>query len=209
MSVKAIFDAVLEFEEDDVVSLVKSEIDAGTDVKDILEHGLIDAMDEVGKRYVTGDLFVSEMLAAAEAMKAGLQELKPLLKGDSSESKGTFIIGTVKGDVHDIGKNLCAMMVEGAGYDVIDLGIDVDPETFVNKIKETGATLVALSALLTTTMPVMAQTIKDIRSAGLTTKIMVGGAPVSQEYADKIEADGYSEDAPGCVELVKKFMACK
>lgn len=207
MSIKAIFDAVLDLEDEDVVALVKSEIAAGTDVGEILQHGLIDAMDEVGKRYAAGDLFVPEMLAAAKAMKEGLEELKPVLKGEVSESKGAFIIGTVKGDLHDIGKNLCAMMVEGAGYNVIDLGIDVEPETFVNKIKETGAPVVALSALLTTTMPAMAQTIQVIRAEGLNTKIMVGGAPVSQEYADKIGADGYSEDAPGCVALVKKLMA--
>lgn len=207
MSIKNIYDAVLDLDEDVVVETVKAEIEAGTNLGDILEQGLIAAMDEVGKRFAEGDLFVPEMLMAAQAMKAGLEQVKPLLKGEASESKGIFIIGTVKGDLHDIGKNLCAMMVEGAGYDVIDLGIDVEPEVFVEKIKETGALVTALSALLTTTMPAMAETIEKVRAAGLNTKILVGGAPVSQEYADKIGADGYSDDAPGCVELVKKFMA--
>jgi 5-methyltetrahydrofolate--homocysteine methyltransferase len=207
MSIKDIFDAVLDFEEDVVVEAVKAEIESGTNLNDILEQGLIAAMDEVGKQFAAGDLYVPEMLMAAEAMKAGLEQVKPLLKGKAAESKGIFIIGTVKGDLHDIGKNLCAMMVEGAGYDVVDLGIDVEPAVFLEKIKETGATVIALSALLTTTMPAMAETIKILRSAGLDTKVLVGGAPVSQEYADKIGADGYSDDAPGCVGLVKKFMA--
>lgn len=205
MSIEKIFDAVLEFEEEEVVDLVKSEIAAGTDLKEILEKGLIAAMDEVGRQFATGDLYVPEMLMAAESMKAGLDQIKPLLKEGAAENKGTFLIGTVKGDLHDIGKNLCAMMVEGAGYDVVDLGMDVDPEVFVEKIKETGATIVGLSALLTTTMPAMDHTIKAIKEAGLDTKILVGGAPVSQEYADRIGADGYSTDAPGCVQLVKKF----
>jgi 5-methyltetrahydrofolate--homocysteine methyltransferase len=207
MSIKNIFDAVLEFEEDDVVKAVKAEIESGTNVNDIVEQGLIAAMDEVGKRFSAGDLYVPEMLMAAEAMKAGLEQVKPLLKGDAAKSKGIFIIGTVKGDLHDIGKNLCAMMVEGAGYDVVDLGVDVEPQVFVEKIKETGASVIALSALLTTTMPAMAETIEAVRAAGLETKVLIGGAPVSQEYADKIGADGYSDDAPGCVALVKKFEA--
>ncbi|WP_411682763.1 corrinoid protein [Clostridium thailandense] len=207
MSIKNVFDAVLDLDEDVVVESVKAEIKAGTNVNDILQQGLIAAMDEVGKRYSEGDLFVPEMLMAAQSMKAGLEEVKPLLKGEAAASKGIFIIGTVKGDLHDIGKNLCAMMVEGAGFDVVDLGIDVEPGSFVEKIKEIGAPVIALSALLTTTMPAMAETIKQIRAAGLNTKVLVGGAPVSQEYADKIGADGYSDDAPGCVELVKKFMA--
>lgn len=207
MSIKHIYDAVLDLDVDVVVESVKAEIKAGTNLSDILEQGLISAMDEVGKRFAEGDLFVPEMLMAAQAMKAGLEEVKPLLKGEAAESKGLFIIGTVKGDLHDIGKNLCAMMVEGAGFDVVDLGIDVEPGAFVEKIKEIKAPVIALSALLTTTMPAMAETIKQIRAAGLNTKVLVGGAPVSQEYADKIGADGYSDDAPGCVELVKKFMA--
>lgn len=207
MSIQNIFDSVIGFDKDKVVELVKAEIEAGTDVKKIMDEGLIAAMDEVGEKYAAGELFVPEMLAAAESMKAGLDEIKPLLQEGEDEDKGTFIIGTVKGDLHDIGKNLCAMMAEGAGFNVVDLGIDQEPEAFVEKIKETGAPVVGLSALLTTTMPAMAETIEKIREEGLDTKVLVGGAPVSQEYADKIGADGYSDDAPGCVELVKKFMA--
>jgi 5-methyltetrahydrofolate--homocysteine methyltransferase len=205
MSVQEVFDAVLEFEEEDVVSRVKREIQAGTDLQEILEEGLIAAMDEVGRLFARGDLYVPEMLMAAEAMKAGLEELKPLLQGDSAKSKGIFIIGTVSGDLHDIGKNLCAMMVEGAGYDVVDLGIDVDSDTFVEKARETGAAVLGLSALLTTTMPAMERTIKKVREAGLATKVIVGGAPVSKEYAVRIGADGYGANAPECVDLVKRF----
>jgi 5-methyltetrahydrofolate--homocysteine methyltransferase len=172
-----------------------------------LNDGLISAMDEVGERFSAGELFVPEMLMAAQAMKAGLEILKPHLAEGSSQSKGTVIIGTVKGDLHDIGKNLVAMMVEGAGFDVIDLGVDVDSESFVKKAAEKNAHVIALSALLTTTMPAMENTVKAVKEAGMTTQTIIGGAPVTQAFADQIGADGYSADAPGAVKLVKQLVA--
>ena len=150
--------------------------------------------------------FVPEMLMAAQAMKAGLKLLKPLLAEGQGQSKGTVVIGTVKGDLHDIGKNLVAMMMEGAGFEVIDLGVDVDSETFVKTAREKNATVIALSALLTTTMPAMENTVKAVQEAAVPTKTIIGGAPVTQAFADQIGADGYSADAPGAVKLAKSLL---
>lgn len=207
MPVKKIFNAVLELDEDGVREKTQQAIDAGTDIDTILSHGLIGAMDEVGERFSRGDMFVPEMLMAAQAMKAGLEILKPHLSGGASQSKGTVVIGTVKGDLHDIGKNLVAMMIEGAGFEVVDLGVDVESETFVKNAKEKNASVIALSALLTTTMPAMEATVNAVKEAGMTVKTIIGGAPVSKEFADRIGADGYSADAPGAVQLVKKLVA--
>ncbi|MCB8815919.1 corrinoid protein [Desulfosporosinus shakirovi] len=207
MSVQTIYDAVIEFNIDKVVSLVEAEIKIGTDVSEILSNGLIGAMDEVGQRYSEGEFFVPEMLMAAKAMKAGLEVLKPLLSHGESEKKGTIIIGTVKGDLHDIGKNLVSMMMEGAGFEVYDLGVDVDTEKFLATAKEKKADVICMSALLTTTMPFMEVTVKAIREQGLSFKTMVGGAPVSEDFAKKIGADGWSTDAPGAVETARKLTA--
>lgn len=207
MAVKDIFEAVLALNEAGVTDLVKKEIEAGSDVNAILNDGLIGAMDEVGARFSKGDLFVPEMLMAAQAMKGGLEILKPHLSAGSAEAKGTVVIGTVKGDLHDIGKNLVAMMMEGAGFNVVDLGVDVAPETFVKAADDYGAQVVALSALLTTTMPAMETTVKAFKEAGTTAKVIVGGAPVSKSFAEQIGAEGYSEDAPSAVELTRKLMA--
>ncbi|MCO1604570.1 corrinoid protein [Desulfosporosinus nitroreducens] len=207
MSVQNIYDAVVEFNIDKVVSLVEAEIKIGTDVSEILSNGLISAMDEVGQRYSEGEFFVPEMLMAAKAMKAGLEVLKPLLSQGESEKKGTIIIGTVKGDLHDIGKNLVSMMMEGAGFEVYDLGVDVDTEKFLATAKEKNADVICMSALLTTTMPFMEVTVKAIREQGLSFKTMVGGAPVSEDFAKKIGADGWSTDAPGAVETARKLTA--
>ena len=206
MAVKDIFESVLKFDEAGVMALVKAEIDSGTDTGVILNQGLISSMDEVGKKFSDGDLFVPEMLRAAMAMKAGLEILKPYLSDGQATSKGTIVIGTVKGDLHDIGKNLVSMMMEGAGFNVIDLGVNVDADKFVQTAAEKGAKIVALSALLTTTMPAMQTTISAIKNAGMGVKIVVGGAPVSQTFADQIGADGYSDDAPGAVELARKLI---
>jgi len=206
MAVKDIFESVLKFDEPGVMALVKAEIDSGTDTGVILNQGLISSMDEVGKKFSDGDLFVPEMLRAAMAMKAGLEILKPYLSDGQATSKGTIVIGTVKGDLHDIGKNLVSMMMEGAGFNVIDLGVNVDADKFVQTAAEKGAKIVALSALLTTTMPAMQTTISAIKNAGMGVKIVVGGAPVSQTFADQIGADGYSDDAPGAVELARKLI---
>jgi 5-methyltetrahydrofolate--homocysteine methyltransferase len=207
MAIADIFKAVLAYDEAQAKTLTQAEIDAGTDVETILNEGLISAMDDVGKKFSEGDLFVPEMLMAAQAMKAGLAVLKPHLASDSAANKGTVVIGTVKGDLHDIGKNLVAMMMEGAGFNVIDLGVDVAAAKFVAAAKENGAAVVALSALLTTTMPAMEATVNAIKEAGLATKTIIGGAPVTQAYADQIGADGYSDDAPGAVELARSLQA--
>jgi len=207
MAVKDAYQAVIEFDMEKVVSSVKAEIAAGTDIQTLLNEGLISAMDEVGKKFSDGDLFVPEMLMAAQAMKAGLEVVKPHLADGATESRGTIVIGTVKGDLHDIGKNLVAMMMEGGGFEVIDLGVDVDAEKFVEAAKEHNAGVIGLSALLTTTMPAMQATIKAVKEAGLNVKTMVGGAPVTEDFAVSIGADGYSADAPGAVEMARKLMA--
>lgn len=207
MAVTDIFEAVLAFDQAQVSEFTNQEVAAGTPIETILNDGLIAAMDEVGDRFSKGDLFVPEMLMAAQAMKSGLNILKPLLATDQTESKGTVVIGTVKGDLHDIGKNLVSMMMEGAGFNVVDLGVDVDSETFVKAATEHKARVVALSALLTTTMPAMEATVQAIKASGLAASTIIGGAPVSKEYADQIQADGYGEDAPRAVELARQLMA--
>ena len=207
MSIQEIFNAVLAFDEATAVAKTQAELDAGTDIQTILNDGLISAMDEVGERFSAGELFVPEMLMAAQAMKAGLELLKPHLGEGGGQSKGTVVIGTVKGDLHDIGKNLVAMMMEGAGFEVVDLGVDVESEAFVKQAAAKGADVIALSALLTTTMPAMESTVKAVKEAGMATRTIIGGAPVTQAFADQIGADGYSADAPGAVKLVKELVA--
>jgi 5-methyltetrahydrofolate--homocysteine methyltransferase len=207
MAITDIFSAVLAFDAETVTAKTQAELDAGTDIQTILNDGLISAMDEVGEKFSAGELFVPEMLMAAQAMKAGLELLKPHLTTEQSQSKGTVLIGTVKGDLHDIGKNLVAMMMEGAGFDVVDLGVDVDSEAFVKSAAEKNADVIALSALLTTTMPAMESTVKAVKEAGMSTRTIIGGAPVTQAFSDQIGADGYSADAPGAVKLVKELMA--
>jgi 5-methyltetrahydrofolate--homocysteine methyltransferase len=207
MTTQDIFNAVLAFDEATVTAKTQAEIDAGTDIGAILNDGLISAMDEVGERFSAGELFVPEMLMAAQAMKAGLALLKPHLAEGQGKSKGVVVIGTVKGDLHDIGKNLVSMMMEGAGFEVVDLGVDVDSEKFVKTASEKKADVIALSALLTTTMPSMESTVKAVKEAGMATRTIIGGAPVTQAFADQIGADGYSADAPGAVKLVKQLVA--
>jgi 5-methyltetrahydrofolate--homocysteine methyltransferase len=207
MSIQEIYQAVLALDEEKVKELVAGEIAAGTAVDDILNQGLIAAMDEVGDKFSCGDFFIPEMLMAAQAMQAGLKVLKPHLTVESASSKGTVVIGTVKGDLHDIGKNLVAMMMEGAGFTVVDLGVDVAPEGFLEAARQHKAKVVALSALLTTTMPSMATTVKILAESGLGVKAIIGGAPVTSEYADSIGAAGYSDDAPGAVVLARELMA--
>ena len=206
MAVQDVYKAVIEFKDGEVPGLVQAELDAGTDIQSILNDGLIGAMDEVGKKFSEGILFVPEMLMAAQAMKAGLEVIRPLLSDSDAKPAGTIVVGTVKGDLHDIGKNLVAMMLEGAGFNVIDVGVDVDAETFVKAAKENKAELAGLSALLTTTMPAMEQTVAAFKEQGLGVKVMVGGAPVTQAFADQIGASGYSEDAPSAVTLARRLM---
>lgn len=206
MAIEDIFEAVLTFNRAAAAEGVKAELAAGTDISIILDQGLIGALDVVGKKFSEGEMFVPEMLQAARAMKAGLEVLKPYLSSESIASKGTIIIGTVKGDLHDIGKNLVAMMMEGAGFSVVDLGVDVDADKFVKAASEHNADVLGLSALLTTTMPAMEDTVAAIKEAGLAVRTIIGGAPVTETFADQIGADGYSDDAPGAVELARKLM---
>jgi 5-methyltetrahydrofolate--homocysteine methyltransferase len=207
MAIQDICRAVQEFELDAIVGLVKAELDQGTPVETILAEGLIAAMDEVGRRFAEGDLFVPEMLQSARTMKAGLEVLRPLLAETDAKPRGTIVMGTVKGDLHDIGKNLVSMMLEGAGFKVIDLGVDVGTDKFLAAARENQAEIVAMSALLTTTMPAMEATVATIKERGLGLKTMIGGAPVTLAFADKIGADGYSEDAPGAVALARRLVA--
>ena len=160
----------------------------------------------MGSEFSAGRLFVPEMLRAAETMKIGLEVLRPLLVEADITPRGTVVVGTVKGDLHDIGKNLVGMMLQGAGFTVVDLGVDVEAQAFVDAAAENQAQLVAMSALLTTTMPVMAECIGKFKDAGVGTRLIVGGAPVNQDFAIKINADGYSSDAPGAVELAKSLV---
>jgi len=206
MTIKDIYEGVLAFQVDKVKELTQAELDAGTDVQSILNDGLIGAMDEVGRKFSEGILFVPEMLMSAQAMKGGLEILKPHLTEEASHSRGTVVIGTVKGDLHDIGKNLVAMMLEGAGLSVVDLGVDVDAEKFVAAARDNHADVIAMSALLTTTMPGMETTIKAVREAGLTVKCIIGGAPVTEAFAKQIGADGHSDDAPGAVVLARSLV---
>jgi len=211
MTTQDIFNAVIGLEEENVVRLVKQELDKQTEVSAILNGGLISAMDEVGRRFNEGELFVPEMLRAGRAMKAGLEILRPLLSSTDLEPAGIVVIGTVKGDLHGIGKNLVAMMLEGAGFNVIDLGVDVDADKFLAAVKGNNADIVAMSALLTTTMSMMKNTIDVLTEDGLRDqiKVMVGGAPVTQSFADEIGVEGYSEDAVTAVQMARKLVGTK
>lgn len=204
---KEIYKVVLNGEISEVPNAVQKAIDDGISANLILDSGLIAAMKEVGRLFEEGEFFVPEMLISAHAMQGGLNLLKPLLVDSGVQPKGKVIMGTVKGDLHDIGKNLVSMMLEGAGYEVEDLGTDVSSEIFVDKLKE-GADIVGLSALLTTTMPSIGTTIQAINEAGLrdSVKIIIGGAPITQEYADEIGADGFAVDASRAVTLADSLM---
>lgn len=203
-----IFDAIIDGDKETTLKWVESALAAGLSPAEILQDGMIAAMDEVGRLFEGGEIFVPEMLVAARAMKAGLELLRPLLVKLGIEPAGTVVLGTVAGDMHDIGKNLVGMMLEGAGYEIIDLGINVAPEAFIKAIKD-GNDIIGMSALLTTTMISMDKTIRAIEAAGLRdqVKIIVGGAPVTAEFAQHIGADGYADDASQAVTLVKSLVA--
>ena len=211
MSIKKIYDAVMEYEEEEVAELVLAEVDAGTDIEEILNDGMIAALDVIGEKFSAGTLFVPEMLMAAEAVQAGLEIIRPLLIDSNVKSAGTVILGTVKGDLHDIGKNLVGMMFEGSGFKLIDLGVDVDAEEFISAAQENDADIIALSGLLTTSMPEMEKAVAAIsvanKNRNLNVKVMVGGPPVNAEFAKKIGADGYSTDAPTAVDDARALMA--
>jgi 5-methyltetrahydrofolate--homocysteine methyltransferase len=199
--------AVLEGKEEGIPRLVQKGLDEGLSPKDILDNGLIVGMNEVGARFKRGEMFVPEVLMSAKAMQAGLTVLRPHLAAAGTKLAGKIVLGTVKGDLHDIGKNLVGMMCEGSGFDVIDLGFNVPPEKFIEAIKQHQPDIVGMSALLTTTMRAMGHTIKSIEEAGLrdSVKIMVGGAPVDAEFAERIGADGYGSNAPSAADLAKRL----
>ena len=200
--------AIIEGDADSTPGLVQKALDQGLAPKTILDDGMVVGMNEVGARFKRGDMFVPEVLMSADTMQAGLVVLRPLLAAAGVKMLGTVVLGTVKGDLHDIGKNLVGMMCEGAGFEVVDLGFNVPPEKFISAIKEHQPDVVGMSALLTTTMRSMGHTIKAIEEAGLRDqlKIMVGGAPVDRDFAERIGADGYGSNAVAGVEQAKRFV---
>ncbi len=200
--------AVLEGDAEKSANLCQKALESGEAAKDVLDNGLVVGMTEVGVRFKRGDMFVPEVLMSAEAMQSGLNVLRPHLIASGVKLVGKILMGTVKGDLHDIGKNLVSMMCEGAGFDIIDIGFNADPEKFIAAIKQHQPDIVGMSAMLTTTMRAMGHTIKAIEEAGLRdrVKIMVGGAPVDAEFAKRIGADGYGSNAPSGADLAKKFV---
>ncbi len=207
-TLNTLFNAIIAGSGAEVQNHVKLALEEHQEPTIILNEGMIAAMREVGKRFEAGDFFVPEMLLSARAMQAGMAVLKPSLQQSNVKSTGKVVIGTVKGDLHDIGKNLVALMLEGAGFEIRDLGIDVAAEDFVSVLRAESADILALSALLTTTLPSMKQTIKAVEEAGLRNqvKIIVGGAPVTEDYARQIGADGYSPDASRAVGVAEGLM---
>lgn len=199
---------VIRGEVDEVRDLVKKAVDEGQEAKKILNEGLIAGISAVGSKYESGEFFLPEMVIAATAMKEGLAILNPLLQQTDAQSAGKVILGSAKGDIHDIGKGIVATMLEGSGFMVKDVGVDVDAKTFVTEAKDANADIIGISALLTTTMGGMEDVIKAVKGAGLAAKVMVGGASVTQAFADHIGADGYASDAVSavakCRELVSK-----
>ena len=207
-SLQRIKDAVITRQKNEIEGLVKTAIEEGIEPNTIIENGLITAMDVVGKQFADSDIFVPEMLVSALTMKLGLDTVKPLLKGDETKSKGSIIMATVKGDLHDIGKNIVIMMLEGAGFQVKDLGVDLSVEKLMAEIDTVKPDILGLSALLTTTLGEMEGVIKELEAKGLRDKIkvMVGGAPVGKSFAEKIGADGYGADATEAVAQARKLV---
>jgi 5-methyltetrahydrofolate--homocysteine methyltransferase len=201
-----LFTAIIKGKRKDVSALVQAAVDSGADVPGILMDSMIPAMREIGDRFSRNEVYVPEMLIAARAMQAGLNIVEPLLADTGHQPLGKVAIGTVKGDLHDIGKNLVAMMVKGAGYEVTDLGVDCDIAKYEEAV-DNGVQVIMLSALLTTTMPYMKEVVAHFKGKGSSVKILIGGAPITQEYADEIGADGYSSDANEAVTSVEKALA--
>lgn len=203
----ALAQAITKGDQNAAVDMTKAALADETEVKKILDDGLIGGMNIIADRWKKNEVYIPEVLIAARAMKSAMEILEPELAKAGVESMGKCLIGTVQGDLHDIGKNLVVMMLKGAGFEVIDVGVDVSPEKFVEQAKAANPQVVGMSALLTTTMPSMEKTVKALQEAGVTSKIIIGGAPVTQGYADKIGADGYSPDAASAVDLVKSLVA--
>ena len=204
---KGIAEAIIKGDRDTTAAKVDEAIKEKVAAEQILNEGLMAGMSVIGARFKKNEVYVPEVLIAARAMKAGMELLQPLLAAAGVEPVGKVVLGTVKGDLHDIGKNLVRMMLQGGGFEVVDCGIDVSAEKFVESIKESGAKILALSALLTTTMPQMAEVVKSVKGSGMKdVKTMIGGAPVTQAYADEIGADGYAPDAASAVDKAKEFV---
>ncbi len=208
MDIKSLYDAVVEGEVKAVAEGVRQALADGIPAEKILSEALVPAMSEVGRLFEAQEFFVPEMLISAKAMQAGLVILKPQLAKNNAQAGGKIAIGTVKGDLHDIGKNLVIMMLEGTGYQVVDLGVDVPPEKFIKEVRD-GAQLIGMSAMLTTTMPSMEATINALKEAGVRdqVKVMVGGAPLTENYASAIGADGYAQDASAAVRRATELLA--
>ena len=204
---KALAEAIIKGDQNTAVEITRSALEEGTPAESVLNEGLVAGMDVVGSRFKKNEVYIPEVLISARAMKMAMEILEPELVKAGVEPIGKLVIGTVQGDLHDIGKNLVAMMLKGAGFEVIDLGVDVGPEKFIEQAKSAGAHLVGMSALLTTTMPGMEKTVKAMREAGLPAKVMIGGAPVTQDYADRIGADGYAPDSASAVDVAKSLVA--
>lgn len=204
---QALADAVIKGDQNTAMEITKTALSEGTAPKSVLDEGLIAGMDIIGARFKKNEVYIPEVLIAARAMKMAMEILEPELAKAGVKPIGKFLIGTVQGDLHDIGKNLVAMMLKGAGFEVIDIGVDIGPEKFVEQAKASGAELIGMSALLTTTMPSMEKTIAALKEAGVSAKIMIGGAPVTQAYADKVGAHGYSPDAASAVDTAKELVA--
>ena len=200
--------AILEGEAEKITKLVNRGLKKGLSAKELLDNGLIVGMDEVGVRFKRGDMFVPEVLMSADSMSAGMTILRPILIESGADMLGKIVMGTVKGDLHDIGTNLVSMMCEGAGFEIVNLGFNVEPEKFIEAIKEHQPAIVGMSAMLTTTMRAMGHTIKAISEAGLSdqVKVMVGGAPVDKDFSDAIGSDGYGSNAPSGAELAKQLV---
>jgi len=204
-----LYDAIIAGNAKVSASLTQAAVADGMDPQRLLDEAMIPAMDEVGRRFEANECFVPELLIAARAMKAGVAVIRPLLAAQASKSAGRVVIGTVKGDLHDIGKNLVAIMLEGGGFEIIDIGVDAHPDKFVDAIHANQPDIVALSALLTTTLPSMKNIIDQLVQAGVRdrVKVIIGGAPVTQDFADEIGADGYSDNAAAAVTLARKLLS--
>ena len=205
---KALAEAIISGNQEEARRLTQQALDEGVPAEQVLNEGLIAGMQVVGEKFKRNEFYVPEVLIAARAMKAAMELLRPLLAQSNAATRGTVVIGTVRGDLHDIGKNLVAMMLEGGGFRVVDLGVDVAPEKFAEAVQAENAQIVGLSALLTTTMPAMKDTIEALEQAGVRdkVKVIIGGAPVTQEYADEIGADGYAPDAASAVDKAKELL---
>ena len=203
-----LFHAVVVGNASDVKEICRQKLEEGVDANEILSEALLPGMEEVGRRFRDGEYFLPHVILSGKAMEAGMEELRPLLAKSDTRQSVKIALGTVQGDLHDIGKNLVGMLMSGGGFEVVDLGRDVPPDRFVEAVRDQGVQIIGMSALLTTTMPVMGKTIEALNEVGLrdNVKILVGGAPVSQAFADEIGADGYASDAPSAVDLAKKLL---